>query len=115
MILQGLTWGGLGGSGRTFIDEQANLTDYINYQLGTGSQVETFSFNTTPGQERSIIENIDAQPSSAGGFKCAEFVGEVLRKVPPFQGIKPTIFPGRLANQLRELQERLLREKARGR
>ncbi len=90
------------GSGRVFYGPDANLDDYIGWHQTKDSSWTVFNFNTTPAEERVLRRRAEEQ-GGGGALDCAQNVSTVLSGVGRFKGIKPTRFPGILANQLRDL------------
>ena len=75
---------------------------YIADQLMTGSNVTTYSFNTTPAQEMRIAQ----QANSIGGLSaglCAKGVSGALSGVGPFQNLPSFLLPSSLGNGLSKL------------
>jgi len=85
------------GSGDTFGGSDANLGSFAQYHRNLGSGVQLIEFNTTPGQEAAIVNNIYNR-GGGGFFGCASSVSSVLGMC----GINPTSFPGNLGDQARD-------------
>ena len=88
-------------------EHQANLDIYINSVLERDNveYLVTYSINTTPKQEASMIEK-SIELGAGYGFSCANYVSQVLTEL----GFKPTLMPGNLEKQLKdsELIEEIL-------
>ena len=87
--------------------DESNLDIYINSVLerDNGEYLVTYSINTTPKQEASMIEK-SIELGDGYGFSCANYVSQVLTEL----GFKPTLMPGNLEKQLKdsELIEEIL-------
>ncbi len=81
----------------------ANLDDYINYQLQDGSDVKSYTFKTTPEEDAQIIKRIEAKGGVMGGF-CSTAVGEVLRGIGPFKNLEGTATPAGLSRELKQIK-----------
>lgn len=92
------------GSGQTCSGTDADSKKFRNYHEKNGSTVKMFMFDTTPEEEKQIAKNIDIH-GGANPFYCTISVVDVLKGVGPFKDLKPTYFPGSLANQLQQLQQ----------
>jgi hypothetical protein len=65
-----------------------------------------FNFPTTPEDEAEIARRLGYNDDAAHdprGLNCANTISDALSGVGPFKQLKPTRFPGSLANQLRRL------------
>ena len=91
------------GSGDTFYGESANLNDYVKYHLENGSKVELIYFDTTPNQERKILDNID---DIGGGmpFFCTTNVSQSINGVGPFKNLGGHFSPGSLSRSLKKIR-----------
>jgi RHS repeat-associated protein len=80
-------------------DNGTSLPDYIDYWLDRGSSIDTYTFNTTPGEESQIANNI---ANNGGGFPgaCTLDVCNVVRGVGPFKNLPSHILPGALERDL---------------
>ncbi|WP_305888623.1 RHS repeat-associated core domain-containing protein, partial [Methylomonas subterranea] len=94
----------LKGSGDTLTGEDANLLGYIHFQLEDGPDVQLYPFNTTPAEEKRILENISQGGCSVG--LCSTCSGSVLQGIGPFKNLGGTPTPSILGNALRQLQGR---------
>jgi RHS repeat-associated protein len=90
------------GSGDACSDNDASVTKFISYHRANGSNVRTFTFDTTPEQEKQIARNIDKEGGATGGA-CALSVAEVIKGIGPFKNLKSQLLPGSLADQLNKL------------
>ena len=87
------------GTGDYFGDKAANLSNYIQYQNSLGSDVKTYSFNTTPEIERQFSDRALDQGGAAPGY-CADHVSKVIRGIGPFKDLGRYFLPGNLASAL---------------
>lgn len=95
------------GSGDSFSGSEADLQSYIDYQKGTGSTVETYTFKTTPEEEAAIAAAAQKQGGVAPPY-CAPAVSSAASAAPPFSGLNASI-PGPpfgLRSQLKAFQKK---------
>lgn len=76
--------------GADAVIENANLKDYISFQQGKGSAVETYSFDTSPAEEAAIMERLQPSDTSigegeGGTFTCSMHVSNVLSPTSPIR------------------------------
>ncbi len=102
--------GPLRGENDTFYGAAANESDYISAQEKLGSKVEVYRFATTPEQEKEIAENIEKM-GGAAPFMCTESVSGVIKGVGPFKDLKSIFRPGKLGEELKNLQDNLSKGK----
>ena len=96
------------GSDDTFVGEEADLQNYMKYQLSTDSGVELYAFDTSLEQEASIVKSID-ELGGGTSFSCATSVSAALENTDPFQGLGKYFWPGNLASKLKDLSDKLYR------
>jgi RHS repeat-associated protein len=98
------------GVGADAVIENANLNDYISFQQGEGSAVETYSFATSREEEAAIMERIRPSDTSIGEgeggvLTCSVHVSNVLAGIGRFKHLGAGIrFPGNLAGALGNFQ-----------
>ena len=82
-------------------ESQSNLDIYINSVLrrNNGEYIITYSIDTTPEQEASMIEK-SIELGDGYGFSCANYVSQVLTEL----GFNPTLTPRNLEKQLAGLR-----------
>jgi hypothetical protein len=90
------------GSGDYFGDKAANLNSYINFQRSLGSDVKTFSFNTTPKMEMQFSDRALAHGGAFPGY-CSNYVSRVIQGIGPFKNLSIYTFPGNLASALSKI------------
>ncbi|RUL65784.1 RHS repeat protein [Dyella dinghuensis] len=90
------------GSGDLFTGDDANLGSYLAFQRGTGSNVTTYTFNTTPQEEAAIDANAEAEGGAFPGF-CADHVSNAIRGIGPFSNLPHYYRPGGLGTALSDL------------
>jgi len=90
------------GSGDLLEGKNADLESFVNYQNSVGSDVELLRFATTPAQEKEIASRAEAQGGAAPCF-CAASTSSAISGVGPFKDIKPTMRPGELSSQLKNI------------
>ena len=90
------------GSSGYFECEEANWDDYLTHQMTSKTDVEIFTFFTTPDEEAAIAANA-RRYGDPRGFLCSNSVSYVISGVGPFADIMQTRWPGQLARQLRRL------------
>jgi RHS repeat-associated protein len=88
------------GSGGFFDGNEAALSPYIGYHQGTGSTVETITFNTSNADELAIAQRID-DAGDPRGISCSRKVSGVLSGIGPFKKLDSYLFPGSLADELK--------------
>jgi RHS repeat-associated protein len=81
--------------GGLFEGNEADLTSYIKYQMGTGSSVHVTPIYLNEDQEKKLLQEIEDVGDSGPGF-CASNVSSALNRV---KKINKTPFPGKLADQ----------------
>ena len=86
------------------VDEGASLRQYLEYQRGTGSEVEIYILKTTFDEELRIKEDAGDQ-GDVGAGQCALAVSYTLSGI---LGIKQTPFPGSLADMAKKARIRSL-------
>jgi RHS repeat-associated protein len=99
---------GTRGTQDTFFDNEAALQPFIDFHETTGSRVDIFRFDTSPEEESSLAEAITQQGGMMPGF-CAMATCSVLEEsnAEEFWDLDGMyIFPGSLADSLRELLDR---------
>ena len=74
------------GSGGTFSGSDANLNNFLKYQFEDGSDVNVYSFEITPDEDRKIREAIDEQ-GGCSPFFCASCSSSVLNGIGPFKNL----------------------------
>jgi RHS repeat-associated protein len=84
----------------------ADLNAYVSAYTASGSKVELYRFPTTPQQEAEIAQRIWEydEDGSTGGF-CAVDVSSAIDGIGPFEDLGVHLFPGNLADTLKELQQ----------
>jgi uncharacterized protein RhaS with RHS repeats len=87
------------GSGDIITGDDASLSSYTAYQRGTGSDVTTYTFNTTPQQEAAIEAAAEAQGGAFPGY-CADHVSNAIRGIGPFSNLPHYYRPGGLGSAL---------------
>ena len=97
--------GPLRGSGDTFYGKDADLNKYQAAHEATGSTVETYSFATTPDQEKEIAGRIEKSGGQSPPY-CASAVSEAIKGIGPFKDLKTYMLPGSLAEKLREIKHK---------
>ena len=92
------------GSGFFFEGADADLGSYLRYHFGSGDNALVFSFPTTPAKAHEIARRFGyPRAYDPQGLEGADTVSSALVGTGPSKGLKPTAFPGGLANQLRRL------------
>lgn len=91
------------GSGDFIEAGPSTLTDYIMYQIQDGSNVDVYSFDTTPEQEKQIVENI-MNGGNYGPGQCAAGVSNAINGIGPFKDLGTYSTPKGLGNALDALQ-----------
>ena len=89
----------LRGSSDLFTAENANLQGYTAFQRGTGSDVTTYTFNTTPQQEAAMEAAAEAEGGAFPGY-CADHVSNAIRGIGPFSNLPHYYRPGGLGSAL---------------
>ncbi|MFS9379986.1 RHS element core protein [Citrobacter sp. ANG330] len=74
------------GSGGTFLGSDANLNNFLKYQFEDGSDVNVYSFEITPDEDKKIREAIDEQ-GGCSPFFCASCSSSVLNGIGPFKNL----------------------------
>ena len=87
------------GSGDALYGRDVNLNDYINYQRKDGSEVQIYTFLTTPAQEAAIKARIENNGSRGPGY-CAADTSKALDGIGPFKGLGISITPSGLGRAL---------------
>ena len=87
------------GSGDLFTNNNANLSAYTAFQRSTGSDVTTYTFDTTPDQEAAIEKAAEAE-GGAQPFFCADHVSNAIRGIGPFSDLPHFYRPGGLGSAL---------------
>jgi hypothetical protein len=72
----------------------------LGYHQGTGSTVETITFNTSNADELAIAQRID-DAGDPRGISCSRKVSGVLSGIGPFKKLDSYLFPGSLADELK--------------
>lgn len=72
------------GSGGTFSGSDANLNDFLNYQYADGPDVNVYSFEITPDEDKKIRDAIDEQ-GGCSPLYCALCSSHVLNGIGPFK------------------------------
>jgi RHS repeat-associated protein len=91
------------GSGDALYGRGVNLNDYINYQKKDGSDVQTYTFPTTPSEEAAIKARIENNGSRGPGF-CAADTSKALKGIGPFKNLGISVTPSGLGRALRSIQ-----------
>jgi len=78
-----------------FRNNEADLYQYLLYQISSGSTVVSTILNLTPEQEQTAVKNAQNIGDNGPGY-CARSVSSSLNGM---NGISPTWFPGNLARQ----------------
>jgi len=90
------------GEGGTFYDQDASLANYLAFQLADGSNVQIYSFNTTPAEEEEIAKRAEAM-GDPRGLNCASSVSHVLNGIGPFRNLGTFRTPSGLGAALKSL------------
>jgi RHS repeat-associated protein len=92
-------------SGDLVTGGDANFGDYLNYHRNVGSGIELYVFDTTPEEEASLAARMEEIGGAPGGL-CSIYSGDVLQTGIPgrFGSLSPTFFPGKLGDQLGQLE-----------
>lgn len=93
-------------SGFHFMEGDVTEEDYINYHLEMGDTVTTYTFDTTPKQEREIFEQIitTTTPSFMG---CTAATTNAIKGVEPFEDLDISIRPGSLKKDLDKIAKKV--------
>lgn len=92
------------GSGNACTDKAAKYGKFLVFHNKAGSKSQAYVFNTTTAQEAQIAQNIENHGGADPPY-CTESVIDVLKGVGPFKNLDSTKFPGKLEDQLKELQK----------
>lgn len=97
------------GSGDLFTDKDASLSAYTAFQRSTGSNVTTYTFDTTPDQEAAIEKATEVE-GGAQPFFCADHVSNAIRGIGPFISLPHYYRPGGLGSALGGLPGVIVRQ-----
>jgi RHS repeat-associated protein len=90
------------GDDGTFFDQEANLINYLQFQLTDGTNIQQYTFNTTAQQEMEIA-NRAQQWGDPRGLNCAWSVSNVLNGIGPFKNLGTYNTPSGLGAALSNL------------
>jgi hypothetical protein len=94
---------GAPGGGILGPEEGASLSDYTKYQESTGSKVDTYTFSVSKSDQAKIFQNAE-KIGDPRGMSCATSVTQAIKGVGLFAGVKETMLPGGVADQMKQIQ-----------
>ena len=80
------------GSGESFAGDDANLANYIRFQLDDGNDVTTYIFDTTEAEEIALAES-GVETGSSRVLDCASRSSSALRTTERFRALKQSFTP----------------------
>jgi len=96
------------GEAGAFEGAEANLGAYLRFQFTDGKNVHMYRFDTTPAEEKEIVDRImgpNSPDQEDRGFTCASQTSGMLNGVGPFKNLGTFTTPSGLEKRLQQLQK----------